>query len=174
MLLENEYLYYVYNSMAYPCKLSCAVSVVFIVAMIYMLYATTQSNIIQEYEKTLSPELLAVYKKIVNERTSIYYYGYFLGFILSLVFIAYNYKVRMVPLASMPLVCIIVSISFFTNYFYYILSPKSNWLTDHLKTQEEIKAWSKMYKGMQKYYHTGLVLGLIAIGIFAFSFRGCK
>jgi hypothetical protein len=160
--------------MAYPCKLSCAVSVVFIVAMIYMLYATTQSNIIQEYEKTLSPELLAVYKKIVNERTSIYYYGYFLGFILSLVFIAYNYKVRMVPLASMPLVCIIVSISFFTNYFYYILSPKSNWLTDHLKTQEEIKAWSKMYKGMQKYYHTGLVLGLIAIGIFAFSFRGCK
>ena len=160
--------------MAYPCKLSCAVSVVFIVAMIYMLYATTQSNIIQEYEKTLSPELLAVYKKIVNERTSIYYYGYFLGFILSLVFIAYNYKVRMVPLASMPLVCIIVSISFFTNYFYYILSPKSNWLTDHLKTQEEIKAWSKMYKGMQKYYHTGLVLGLVAIGIFAFSFRGCK
>ena len=63
--------------MALPCKLSCAVSLVFIVAMIYMMYATNQSNIIGDYEKTLSKELLPVYKKIAQERTSIYYYGYF-------------------------------------------------------------------------------------------------
>jgi hypothetical protein len=44
-------------------------------------------------------------------------------------------------------------------------------MTEHLKTQEEIKAWGKMYRGMQKYYHTGLVLGLIAIGALAFAFR---
>jgi 1,4-dihydroxy-2-naphthoate octaprenyltransferase len=157
--------------MAYPCKLSCAVSVVFIVAMIYMMYATNQSNIIGDYEKTLSKELAPIYKKIAQERTSIYYYGYFLGFILALLFIIYNSKVKKVPLSSMPLVCIVVSISFFTNYFYYILSPKTTYMTEHLKTQEEIKAWGKMYRGMQKYYHTGLVLGLIAIGALAFAFR---
>jgi len=28
-----------------------------------------------------------------------------------------------------------------------------------------------MYRGMQVYYHTGLVLGIIAIGIFAYAFR---
>jgi hypothetical protein len=157
--------------MAYPCKLSCAVSLVFIVAMIYMMYAITQSNIIGDYEKTLSKDLLPIYKKIAQERTSIYYYGYFLGFILALLFIVYNSKVKKVPLSSMPLVCIVVSISFFTNYFYYILSPKTTYMTDHLKSQEEIQAWGKMYRGMQKYYHTGLVLGLIAVGAFAFAFR---
>ena len=157
--------------MAFPCKLSCAVSLVFIIAMIYMMYATNQSNIIVNYEKTLSKDLLPVYKKIAQERTSIYYYGYFLGFILTLLFIVYNSKVKKVPLAAMPLVCIVISISFFTNYFYYILSPKTTYMTDHMKTQEEIQAWGKMYRGMQKYYHTGLVLGLIAVGAFAFAFR---
>jgi hypothetical protein len=157
--------------MAYPCKLSCAVSVVFIVAMVYMMYATNQSNIIGNYEQTLSKELAPIYKQIAQERTSIYYYGYFLGFILALLFIIYNSKVKKVPLSSMPLVCIVVSISFFTNYFYYILSPKTTYMTEHLKTQEEIKEWGKMYRGMQKYYHTGLVLGLIAIGALAFAFR---
>lgn len=157
--------------MALPCKLSCAVSVVFIVAMIYMMYATTKSDIIGNYEKSLPKDLLPVYKKISQERTSIYYYGYFLGFILSMLFIVYNSKVKKVSLSAMPLVCIVVSISFFTNYFYYILSPKTTYMTDHLKTQEEIQAWGKMYRGMQKYYHTGLILGLIAIGSLAFAFR---
>lgn len=157
--------------MILPCKLSCAVSVVFIVSMIYMMYATTKSNIIYNYEKTLSNDLLPLYRKIAQERTSIYYYGYFLGIILSMVFIVYNSKVKKVPLSAMPLVCIVISISFFTNYFYYILSPKTTYMTDHLKTQQEIQAWGKMYRGMQKYYHTGLILGLIAVGFLAFAFR---
>jgi len=157
--------------MTSPCKLSCAVSFVFIVAMVSMMYAINQSNIIGDYEKTLSKELLPTYKKIAQERTSIYYYGYFLGFVLALLFIVYNSKVKKVPLSAMPLVCIVVSISFFTNYFYYILSPKTTYMTDHLKTQEEIQAWGKMYRGMQKYYHTGLVLGLVAVGALAFAFR---
>jgi hypothetical protein len=139
--------------------------------MVSMMYAINQSNIIGDYEKTLSKELLPTYKKIAQERTSIYYYGYFLGFVLALLFIVYNSKVKKVPLSAMPLVCIVVSISFFTNYFYYILSPKTTYMTDHLKTQEEIQAWGKMYRGMQKYYHTGLVLGLVAVGALAFAFR---
>jgi cytosine/uracil/thiamine/allantoin permease len=62
--------------------------------MIYMMYATMQSNIITDYEKTLSQELVGVYKTIAKERTSIYYYGYFLGFILTLLFIVYNSKIK--------------------------------------------------------------------------------
>ena len=151
-----------------PCKISCSISIVFIVAMVYMMY---QSDIVREYEKTLSPELAIIYKKIAEERTHIYFYGYLLGIILAGVFIIYNSNVRKVPVSSMPLVCIVVSIAFFTNYFYYILSPKTTYMTEHLKNQAEIKAWTKMYKGMQRYYHTGLVLGLIAVGFGAFAFR---
>ena len=39
-----------------------------------------------------------------------------------------------------------------------------------VKNQTEMKAWTKMYKGMQRYYHTGLVLGLISVGFAAFAF----
>lgn len=154
-----------------PCKLSCAVSTVFIVAMFYMMFSIHQSNIVKEYEKTLSPELSNIYKKIAEERSRIYFYGYLLGIILAGVFIVYNSRVRKIPFSSMPLVCIVVSISFFTSYFYYILSPKTTYMTEHLKNQSEIQAWTKMYRGMQKYYHTGLVFGLIAVGILGFAFR---
>ena len=74
-------------------------------------------------------------------------------------------------LNNISIVCIVVSVSFLTNYFYYILSPKSDWMLDHLTNQEQVKLWLQLYRSMQVYYHTGLVLGIIAIGIMAFAFR---
>jgi hypothetical protein len=44
-------------------------------------------------------------------------------------------------------------------------------MLNHITTSEQNKAWLAMYRGMQVYYHTGLVLGLFAIGIFAYAFR---
>ena len=72
------------------------------------------------------------------------------------------------------MVCLVLATSFITNYFYYILSPKKNWMLNYIKTPEQTKAWLVMYRKMQVYYHTGLVLGIIAIGIFAYAFRCMK
>ena len=69
------------------------------------------------------------------------------------------------------LVCTVVATAFVTNYFYYMLSPKTDWMLNHLTNKEEIKAWLLMYREMQFNYHMGLVLGIIAVGIFAFAFR---
>ncbi len=154
-----------------PCAVSCAIAAVFIIANIYMMYATTQNNIIAKYEKQLKPEQKAIYQKIVKERTTNYYTGFGIGFVLSLAIIMYNRYGLKTPFSAMPLVCIVVAISFLTNYFYYVLSPKQNWMLDHLSNPADIKAWSEMYKGMQKYYHTGLALGLVAIGFFGYAFR---
>ena len=44
-------------------------------------------------------------------------------------------------------------------------------MLDYIKTPEQTKAWLQMYRGMQVYYHSGLVLGIIAVGVFAFAFR---
>jgi ABC-type Fe3+-siderophore transport system permease subunit len=157
-----------------PCCISCAVSAVFLIGMVYMTYATYQSGIIVEYQKQLPIELQKTYQNIVDERTRIYYFGYILGFILSLFVIFYNVRVRKNRFSTTSLVCIVVAISFLTNYFYYILSPKSDWMLNHIKTPEQTKAWLIMYKGMQYYYHSGLVLGLLAVGFFAFSFRSSE
>jgi hypothetical protein len=52
-----------------------------------------------------------------------------------------------------------------------MLSPKSDWILNHMNTKEEIKAWLLMYREMQFNYHMGLVLGIIGVGILAFAFR---
>lgn len=150
-----------------PCTKCCLLSGVFLFSMIYMLNATTITN---NYEKQLPTELLPLYKSIVKERTQIYFTGYFLGFILSVLFILYNIYVKKEKYNALALVCIIITISFLTNYFFYILSPKKNWMLDNIKSQEQIKAWMKMYKGMQITYHTGLVLGIISMGFLAYAF----
>jgi ABC-type Fe3+-siderophore transport system permease subunit len=154
-----------------PCGISCGVSSVFLIGMIYMNYATYKSNILVDYKKQLPDNLVVTYDNIVNERSRIYYFGYALGFILSLIIIFYNTQIQKNRFSTMTLVCMVVAISFVTNYFYYVLSPKSDWMLNHIKTPEQTKAWLGMYRGMQFYYHTGLVLGLFAVGTFAFAFR---
>jgi hypothetical protein len=45
-------------------------------------------------------------------------------------------------------------------------------MLDSIEDPQQAKAWLKMYKSMQLYYHGSLVLGLAAVGILAFAF--CK
>jgi len=60
---------------------------------------------------------------------------------------------------------------FVTNYFYYVLHPKTEWMLAHINTKEQNIAWLTMYKEMQYNYHLGLALGIIGVGVLAFAFR---
>jgi len=155
-----------------PCKISCAISAMFIIGMIFMTFSTTQNNIIAKYENQLPKELHVTYQKIVKDRLQNYYVGYILGFILAILIIFYNLNVRKIPASNLSIVCLVVACSFLVNYFYYILAPKKDWMLNHIKTPEQTKSWLEMYRGMQFYYHSGLLLGLIGVGTFAFAF--CK
>ena len=153
------------------CAVSCMISVVFIIGMIYFYNMTDKSAIVKQYKAHLSPELQKKYQEISEERKWISIKGYILGFIISLFIIFYNVKIRHNRLRSLPLICIIVSTCFITNYFYYICSPKKQWLLDYVKDKQEVNAWLKMYREMQFNYHTGLILGIIAVGVLGFAFR---
>ena len=157
-----------------PCSISCLFALIFIVSMIYMHNSASKSSTMQNYQKQLPVDLQNLYKKIVKERLGIYYFGYVLGFILSGIIIFYNYSIRKGKsggLSTASIVCIVIAVSFVTNYFYYILSPKTNWMLEHIKGEDQTKAWLKMYRAMQVYYHSGLVLGIIAVAFFAVAFR---
>jgi hypothetical protein len=153
------------------CTISCAIASIFIIGMIYMNIAVYTNKTVQNYRDQLPENLKNKYDDITKERTKIYYQGYILGFVLSLFIILYNYKIKKEKLSSLSIVCIVLATSFITNYFYYILYPKSDWMLDNITDQNQIKAWLEMYKHMQMYYHTGLLLGLVAIMILAFAFR---
>jgi len=153
------------------CYVSCSISLIFIIGMIYFYYMTSHSKIVKEYKKKLPPELKTLYEKIVQERTAISYRGYALGILISWFIIYYNIKFKHRKLNNLSLVCIVTATAFFTNYFYYILSPKKYWMLEKIDCQELANHWLKMYREMQFNYHMGLVFGILAVSFFAFAFR---
>lgn len=154
-----------------PCKISCSISLIFIVGMIYFYNATSENQIVKKYKSTLSKPLQKIYDKICMERRNISIQGYILGLILSFGIIYYDLKIKKTRLNNISLICIVVATCFLTNYFYYILHPKTDWMLNHLDTKKENKAWLQMYRTMQFNYHLGLVLGILAVGLLAFAFR---
>ena len=159
-----------------PCSGTCLLATALIIAMIYFQNATTKSKIVQEYKKQLPSNLQNLYEKLSAERLRINYYGYTLGLVLSLIIIIYNYNLTknnklQLSKSNTSLVCLVIVVSFFTNYFYYILSPKSTYMLDHINSVEQTKAWVAMYREMQYNYHLGFVIGVVAVGVLAYAFR---
>jgi len=132
---------------------------------------TDKNAIVKQYKEFLSPQLQKLYGKISQERRSISYYGYGLGLLLSLCLIFYYIKIKKVKMTASALVCMAAATTFLVHYFYYMLSPKSDWMLNHMNKQEEVNAWLQMYKSMQYNYHMGMALGIIAVAIFATAFR---
>ena len=148
-----------------PCSITCAISFIFLIGMIYFYNATEKSEIVKQYKDTLTPDLRERYEKITAERKWISYQGYALGLLLSFVILYNRGKMN-----TTSLVCTVMATCFLTNYFYYMLSPKSDWMLNHLN-EDQAKTWLLMYRSMSYNYHLGIVLGIIAVGIFAFAFR---
>ena len=152
------------------CSITCSIALVFIIGQIYFYNATTNSEIVKHYKDKLPTNLRNLYDKLSNERLKISTYGYLLGLFLSFFIIYYNLQFRK-NFNTTSLVCIVITTCFLTNYFYYMLTPKSDWMLNHINSPEQTKLWLQMYRTMSVYYHSGLVLGILAAGIFAFAFR---
>ena len=153
------------------CAVSCMISTIFIIGMIYFYNMTNKSEIVKHYKDSLPSDLQKRYDNISEERRKISIYGYILGLVLSLLIIFYNLKIKGLRMNTFALVCIVMSTCFVTNYFYYMLTPKSDWMLNHTNNQQQTKAWLLMYREMSYNYHAGLVLGIIGVGILAFAFR---
>ena len=157
------------------CTPTCIIALIIVIAMIIMTFMVSNDPFIKSYRDGLPEDIKAAYDEIVAERHRIFFTGYLIGFVLSVFVIIFNVNVlkQKMPVAAM--VCLAVVLSTVTNYFYYILSPKSNYMVTLLKTDKQREEWWQVYKSMQYYYHSSFVLGAVAVGIFAYAFRGsCK
>lgn len=153
------------------CTIYCVLSTIFIIAIIYFYYASNHSKVANSYKAKLPKNLLVNYNEIVNERFMISIIGFILGLIISIGFILFNINYLQKKISSLPMFCIIVGISFLTNYFFYILYPKSDWMLNHITDQKTYKLWVNMYRSMQVNYHLGLVFGIIAVGLLGLAFK---
>ena len=154
-----------------PCPISCTISAIFIIGMIYFYYMTDKSEIVKTYKEKLPSDLQKRYEKISEERLTISLYGYFYGLILSLFLIFYNVKIKKEKAPVWSMICLVMATCFITNYFYYVLSPKSDYILNHTNSPEQVKAWLQMYKEMQYNYHMGIALGIVGVGIMTFAFH---
>ena len=154
----------------FNCNL-CIIAVVFLIANIFTIVSCNSDNYKQNFKNLLTKQQNLIYEKITTERTIIYYSGYALGIILSILTIFIMTKIMKIKLATTSLVCIIGAITFTTNYLYYILYPKSDYMLLHLNDKKQIEGWLDIYKTMQFKFHLGFVFGIIAVIIFSASFN---
>ena len=97
------------------CSISCSISAVFIIGMIYFYNATSKNQTILNYKAQLPPRLQNVYENIVKERMLISIKGYILGLMLSILIIYYTYQKK--SFHPSMVVCMVLATSFLTNYF---------------------------------------------------------
>tara|TARA_B100000424_G_scaffold271511_1_gene274578 strand:+ start:4061 stop:4534 length:474 start_codon:yes stop_codon:yes gene_type:complete len=153
------------------CGCTCIIALIFLIANIYTILSCTNDNYKQEFKNTLSNDQKVTYEKIINERKNIYYGGYVFGLILSLIVILILKKFFKSKFNNLSLICLVGTITFVSNYLFYILYPKSDYMLLHLNDKTQIEGWLKIYKKMQFKFHLGFVLGIIAVIIFCYSFR---
>lgn len=157
------------------CANSCMFASIFLIANIYMMFSCVNDTNKSEFKKTLTNEQKAIYENIISERKNIYYGGFILGIALSLIalYIGDNlFFIDKKNKATLPKVCTVATITFITNYFFYILYPKTDHMLLHLTNKTQIEGWLAIYKKMQYKFHFGFILGIIATTIYAYGF--CK
>lgn len=145
------------------CTVSCIVAGAFIFASFFLSMRVDKHALKDPLFQKLSEKNQQRYLSITKERRNIYFKGFGLGFIISLCSLIYMVYIQNKKLRSITKMCLVVAISFTVNYFFYILSPKSDYMVLHLNTPNERMAWLNIYKTMQFNYHLGFVLGLIGM-----------
>lgn len=142
------------------CYKCCGLGLIFLIANIFIIFSCNK-KFKNDFKNSLSNEQKKLYLDIINERKWIYYSGYILGLFLSILVVTFFKNIF--KLTKISNICIIVTITFVTNYLFYILYPKKDYMILHLKNEEQIKDWLNIYKYMQFRYHLGFVIGIIAL-----------
>jgi hypothetical protein len=110
-----------------------------------------------KFSKKLSPEINNIYVNIVNERRNLYIQGIIIGIIVTYFLLQYFPITNQFHKSSFA-----VGITGVVSVLYYFSMPKTDYMLNHLKTPEEIKAWLEVYKTMKYKYFMGIVVGLLA------------
>ncbi len=149
------------------CTISCIITFIFIIANLSVnIFAMNTSQI---YKSHLSQENNIKYNKIKHERKKIALDGLYLGLLISVIIILLlkNKSKR----SNTNLLCLVGSITFTIQVFYYILSKKSDYMILHLDKEKDRIQWLDVYRKYQVSYYGGLFVGIVGVTIICMQFR---
>jgi len=136
------------------CYITCALAFALIAASLYIMLT---KNDIQKSQLLLETNLGEIYNNIVNERLKIYIIASIIGSIFGIVYLIWMKN----KMSIFPLICTAVLIFFVVQFVIYILYPKSDYILNHIKNENEAKIWINMYNQMMKKFWIGFLIGLV-------------
>ena len=154
------------------CGITCSIGLMFLIANLYVTFTADKTKQKQEFYNTLSEDKIEKYESIIKERRGIYLKGYGLGLILAFISLfLYEKFGGNDKRKGLNKICFIGGITLLVNYFYYMLSPKTDYMVLHLNEENQRKKWLNINKTMQFKYHIGLLLGIIASMVLSYSVK---
>ena len=145
------------------CKIECFIAIAFLVGSFYTM--TVDKSVFKKFYRMLNGKQKKIYTNIRMDRLKIYIKGSMWGMLLSLGFkLAYGNSSDHVSMA-----CAHSLIYSVTQYLYYSLHPKKDWMLNHLKKPKLIKLWLQKYRTMKGRWHFGLLMGIIGYGLLCFA-----
>jgi hypothetical protein len=146
---------------------SCYIASAFQIASLYLMIASDVSTKDDELVNSLDDEQKKYYKKVVNERKTIFLMASLMGLIvvLGLHFALLNNWVGGV--SRNTIICLYTSIYFLVEYMTYTLIPKKYWMLNMIGgDQDLVDKWVVKYNFMKTHWHIGLLLGLVSFGLY--------
>ncbi len=116
-------------------------------------------NEVHKLKNILSGDDIEAYKRINNERFSLYFQGLIIGFII-VVLVNFLYGENISNPYHKTTLFLLIILGF--SLFYYLLSPKSDYMLNHINSEKENKAWLDVYLTMKNRYLWGFVFGALA------------
>lgn len=156
------------------CGWTCFISSMFIIGNLIFTYLMDKQGEVKKYQDTLTDEQKIMYKKIVDERKKLAMQGYALGIAMSVGFLVgrkwFIKSKKSLLSTSLSGLCATGAITFIVQYFFYILMPKSNWMLNHLNSEEQRDKWVKVYRAYSWNYHLSMLIGIIGASLLGYGF----
>lgn len=145
------------------CVITCSLAVGFVAASLLVMITKSDKHL--KLRNALEEQSRGAYDKIVAERTKLFIKGSIIGLIAALLFYFWAKN----KMNNVSIVCLFISIIFIVQVLFYILTPKSDYILNHIKTQEQAKLWYDVYKDMKFKYHLGFIIGIVGYGVLCYS-----
>lgn len=154
------------------CGVSCILAIVIIVSNILMTLFMRVNPTMDKYERQLPPELKDKYRLIADERRKIYMWGHIWGAAVGAMILLSLPLLKIKYFSAMSQLCLWVIFVFLFSTAYYVFSPKTSWMLEHIKDAQQSLAWLEMYKYMKNTYHSSFAISALGMAVFLLAF-GC-
>jgi hypothetical protein len=135
----------------------CWLSAGLIGANIYMLMTCSECLPLNQSFDLNQKQL---YEQIVRERKALAIQGFVLGLIISALYL-YFMGLSINPLANG---CIYAGLTLIVQTIYYLLSPKSTYMVEHL-SEDQLNLYAESNRTMQLRWITGTLLGFLGLAL---------